>query len=199
MLSLFLFACSTLVHADPAADTAERTYRLTLAAVPKDPMGQAIVYSNLGALYLRQGRLRESASAYSQAVKLREKAGDEGKLGASLNNLAEVRRRQGKASEAAALYRRALPLLEHAGARSDVAVLLNNMGVLEAERGRAAEAERLLMQALELKIQLYGDQHKETAVTRRLLATVRGMLTVAISDLGTLRDSFHEPSGSVFD
>ncbi|MEM9003554.1 MAG: tetratricopeptide repeat protein [Cyanobacteria bacterium P01_F01_bin.86] len=112
----------------------------------------ASLYMELGAAYKATVQYAEAASAYEQAVQLREtQLGPEHPSTAmSLNNLALLYRSMGRYDEAEPLYVRSLAIKEAqlGPEHPSTATSLNNLAGLYESMGRYGEAEPLYVRAL---------------------------------------------------
>lgn len=138
--------------------------------VRRNGVGWAL--TGLGGLYLRYGRLAESAEYYKRALTFADSADDQT---SEFSNLANVYVWQGKYEEAEQLYKRALPVQEKLGGTNgmSVAILLNNMATLYAHQGRPAEAEALYRRALPVYEKNRGPGHPWVAQILSSLADVQ--------------------------
>jgi tetratricopeptide (TPR) repeat protein len=119
-------------------DLAALNYRRSIEASPS-----ANAYSNLGTLYYRSGRLAESVSAFSEALKLDPSSA------LRHRNLGDAYRKLGESSKARAAYRRAVELSREAlHANPHDAATIARLAVYLAKLGEYAEARSLASEAV---------------------------------------------------
>ncbi len=135
--------------------------RLRKAATEKAISEEFDACFSHGQSLFEEGKYRESAEAYQEALELRK---DES---ATMNNLALSLKRAGKYIEAEPLYKRSLAIKEKAlGAdHPEVAVTLNNLAGLYEAQGKYIEAEPLYKRSLAMKEKALGADHPSVAVT----------------------------------
>ncbi|BEL12281.1 tetratricopeptide repeat protein [Actinoplanes sichuanensis] len=128
-----------------------------------DPGAQARALSNLGRLHRRQGRLRESAETYRQALLLYTDLGEPAAEALVLRNLGSVDWRRGDYRPAADHYRRAEALCRDLGDDDGRADALVRLGLIDARLGDHDRAAGRFGSALDLYATL-GDRFSEAYV-----------------------------------
>ena len=115
----------------------------------------ASLYMDLGAAYETEVHYSKAASAYEQAVRLREKqlGPDHIDTATSLNDLAGLYKFTGRYSDAELLYKRSLKIYERqlGSKHTFIAIGLNNLAAIYSSMGRYADAEPLYKLALEIQ------------------------------------------------
>ena len=115
-----------------------------------DLAGEADALAGLGIIDWTQGRYRQAADLFRQALALYQEAGDRIGEARSLNNIGIADGRQGRHQEASHHFRRALALYRASGDRTGEARSLANLGVARRNEGHLSEATGHLRQALGL-------------------------------------------------
>jgi len=129
---------------------------------------------NQTAAYLRhRARYAEAEPLYMRAMVIwRTTLGTEHPhLAACMNNLGRLYEDQGRYQEAEPWYQLALGLWTHLQVEDErLAKTLNNLGQLYRLQGKFAEAEPLYLSSLEIREQVLGSHHPDTATALRNLA-----------------------------
>jgi CHAT domain-containing protein/tetratricopeptide (TPR) repeat protein len=134
----------------PRAGMALWRRALERALAIADTAGAAALLGNLGAGFLREGRL-DSAVVYLERSRLLAAAvGDIRVEANAIGTLAGARADQGDLDAARVGYARALALRDHIGDTRGVAADRNNLGLLAQTAGDTEEARRQFEAALEL-------------------------------------------------
>ena len=137
-------------RAGPAAAIAIWRRALRRARTIGDTSGVAAVLGNIGAAFLREGRL-DSAGAYLERSRaLASSVGDIRVEANALGTLAGTSADRGDLAAARARYAQALSLRERIGDSRGVAADHNNLGLLAQTTGDADEARRQFEAALEI-------------------------------------------------
>ena len=137
-------------RAGPAAAIAIWRRALRRARTIADTSGVAAVLGNIGAAFLREGRL-DSAGAYLERSRaLAASVGDIRVEANALGTLAGTSADQGDLAAARARYAQALALRERIGDSRGVAADHNNLGLLAQTIGDPDEARRQFEAALEI-------------------------------------------------
>jgi tetratricopeptide (TPR) repeat protein len=124
-----------------------------------------------GAQALAEGRTKEAAALFEQALAQAESGGLSGVVPRALDSLAAAYRFEGRAGEAEKLYRRALALLEHTNSRElEIAQILTGLGMSLAAQGRFADAASLYERARTIREKRLGPDSPEVAATLHSLA-----------------------------
>jgi tetratricopeptide (TPR) repeat protein len=171
----FLLGKAAIITGDAAAASDEYLVRaLVIQNRLGNAEGRGEVLNALGIANERLGRLDEAGDFYQQAVALREAAGDQRGVSASLSNLARLQMIGGDYAAARAALQRALTVRREIGDSQGVASLLNELGVLEEEAGDYSAALDRYREALRLHETLGGGRGVAEAYTN--LAFIYQML-----------------------
>ncbi|WP_433791354.1 BTAD domain-containing putative transcriptional regulator [Actinoplanes sp. CA-252034] len=148
----------------PVAEASTVTASAVAAArAVGDADAQARALSNLGRLHRRQGRLREAADTYRQALRLYAHLGEPAAEALVLRNLGSVDWRRGDYRQAAEHYQRAGTLCRDLGDDAGRADALVRLGLIDARLGDRARAAERFGSALDLYAQL-ADRFSEAYV-----------------------------------
>lgn len=127
---------------------AERHYRQALALEQGDPLTVARAYNSLGVIAYRRGDYRRAREYFEKGLQLRESAGMQRQVSASLNNLGVVAQGSGQSAAARDYYDRSYRIKVAIGDRLGMATALNNIGVVALNDGEDAEAEGKFRESL---------------------------------------------------
>lgn len=120
----------------------------------------AIGFSNLGNLYLKEGKYADAEPLLKRALAIREKefGPNDPKVAESLYGLALLYSAQGKYSYAEPLYKRALAMQEKSPLKYHpiVADSLNNLATRYTKDGEYAQAEPLYKRSLQIAEKMLG-------------------------------------------
>ncbi|BAM87295.1 conserved hypothetical protein [Bradyrhizobium oligotrophicum S58] len=134
-------------------------------ALGPDNLDVAQTLFNLGVLKRLESKLRESEEFSQRAALIREKA--PGASAAvriqSLNELGLISYQQRKFIEAEAAYKRALPIGESGNLKADLAWTLLSLANVQVDQKKYDDAEASLARAVELRQQVLGRDHLDTA------------------------------------
>jgi tetratricopeptide (TPR) repeat protein len=126
-------------------------------------------YSNLGILYVAQGRSARALEYHQKALAIHAAAWGEKHpiVALNYNNIANVYRNQGHYAEALQYYQKALDIqLNVFGEKPhEAAVSYNNMANVYRLRGRYAEALQYYHKALDISLSYYGENHPDVAAS----------------------------------
>jgi CHAT domain-containing protein/tetratricopeptide (TPR) repeat protein len=146
------------------------------AEFPDGHNNLAVSLSNLGFLYLSQGRYAAAEPLCQEALAMYRRLfkGDHPSLALSLNNLANLYQFQGKYAAAEELYKAALTMRWRLfkGHHPDLAASLNNLANLYQAEGRYMEAELFFKAALEMHRRLFQGNHPDLATSLNNLAAL---------------------------
>lgn len=166
---------------DQAVRWSEQCLFFTQVRLGLDHSEVALSMSNLGGLYLDQGRYKAAKTLFLQSLQLTKpflkKDNPQvemawGDWAITLNNLAMLYYDQGRYSDAELLCKKSLKLHRLLGNDHPlVATSLNNLAMVYSAQGRYTEAEPLYLQALEIRKQKLGDEHPDVATSLNNLAT----------------------------
>ncbi len=129
-------------------------------------------YHRLGVLERLGDDVEGAVAALERAVALRREllARDSPQLAESLAALGEAQRRGGDLAGAEASYRESLAIRERRGDREGIAASLSSLSALGYSRRDYAGAEALERRALAIHLEMHGEDHPETAMSRLNLA-----------------------------
>ncbi|HZS77874.1 MAG TPA: tetratricopeptide repeat protein [Ktedonobacteraceae bacterium] len=136
----------------------------------------AITVSELGLLYLAQGKYLQARPLLEQGRDIRQRTLglQEPGTAASLDHLGQLYYALGKYSEAEKLYRQALDIRQKVFTTEnrEVAASLAHLAELNSTMGYYKPAEELYKQALSIQQKILGDEHPDVAHTLNDLALV---------------------------
>jgi tetratricopeptide (TPR) repeat protein len=139
-----------------------------------DDISTALLMGNLGAVYLKQGKVQEALETLDSALKLKLKLGSKALLSDTYNNLGNCANLLGEYEDSLEYYRLALQELRQTrGRKADVADALFNIGRLEIQRENFKTAHGVLAEALRMAKQVYGATHVYIAEASDLLGFVQ--------------------------
>jgi DNA-binding winged helix-turn-helix (wHTH) protein/tetratricopeptide (TPR) repeat protein len=113
----------------------------------KDPNGEAMMRTDLAALYYLRGDLAESAKMFQQAVKAFRQVGNRDGVATALSNFADTRLSQGNLNEARKLLQQSIPEYQAVDDKEGVVLNLNNLGDIWRQSGELDNAETAYQQA----------------------------------------------------
>ena len=113
----------------------------------KDPNGEAMMRTDLAALYYYRGDLRQSAEMFQQAVKSFRQVGNSDGVATALSNFAGTRLSQGDLIEARKLLEESIPEYEAVDDKEGVVLNLNNLGDIWRQSGELDKADAAYQQA----------------------------------------------------
>lgn len=146
-----------------------------------DPLSEARVLSNLGAIYHGSGKYDLARDALQRALEVRTEELGPGDLqvAKAANNLAGAYYGKGDYEEAARLYARVLEIRRGVlgPAHPDVATCINNLGGVRLAQGNLDEAADLLEQSLRIRREVLGPEHPDLAQSLHNLAIVHTRLS----------------------
>ncbi|HEU5383067.1 MAG TPA: DUF2225 domain-containing protein [Ktedonobacteraceae bacterium] len=145
----------------------------------EEHLGTALVLSNLGLLYIAQGKYEEARPLLWRALAIREKllGPDSPEVATLLLNLGNLLFNQGEHEQAEQLSHRALKIdmTVYGERHPEVATDLTALADFYLDLGKYTLAEPLLQQALEIREASLGPQHLHTAAVLNLLGRVNQM------------------------
>ena len=112
--------------------------------------GQGDAFHNLGAIFLRQGKLDQAEQSYQRSLSLRQKIGTPDPIAHTLNNLGLVYWRTSKLDKAEDLFRESLSLWQKLNNPQMVARSLGNLGNVYFHRGMIRKSKEYLERSLVL-------------------------------------------------
>jgi tetratricopeptide (TPR) repeat protein len=127
---------------------AESYFRTAIGATLLDDADRAGILSDLGTVFLDEGRLSEAEEAFAKSLAIEKRRGQA--TAAVLGHLGAVYSVERRDVEAIALLNRALKVARTSPTSSELTVeIFNNLGVTYFRQGRFKKAEQLFQQALQ--------------------------------------------------
>jgi DNA-binding winged helix-turn-helix (wHTH) protein/tetratricopeptide (TPR) repeat protein/TolB-like protein len=111
------------------------------AVAAKDPNGEAMMRTDLAALYYYRGDLAESAQMFQQAVKKFRQVGNRDGVATALSNFADTRFSQGDLKEAQRLLQESIPEYQAVDDKEGVVLNLDNLGDIWRQSGELDKAQ----------------------------------------------------------
>lgn len=128
-----------------AIDICRNALNGSLAA--KDPNGEAMMRTDLAALYYLRGDLAKSAAMFQQAVKKFQQVGNRDGIATALSNFADTRLSQGDLIEARELLEESIPEYQAVDDKEGVVLNLDSLGDIWRQNGELDKAEATYRQA----------------------------------------------------
>ncbi|MGH9547706.1 MAG: tetratricopeptide repeat protein [Terriglobales bacterium] len=152
----------------------------------KDPNGEAMMQTDLAALYYQRGDIAESAQMLQQAVKQFRQVGNRDGVATALSNFADARLSEGDLTEAKELLQESIPEYQAVDDKEGVALNLDNLGDIWRQTGDLDRAEIAYQQA-----QVIAREIEDKDATAYVLS---GMGDVALDrgDLSLARKRYEE-------
>jgi eukaryotic-like serine/threonine-protein kinase len=113
----------------------------------KDPNGEAMMRTDLAALYYLRGDLTQSAQMFQQAVKKFRQVGNRDGVATALSNFADARISQGNLMEAKKLLEESIPEYQAVDDKEGVALNFDSLGDILRQSGELDKADRAYRQA----------------------------------------------------
>jgi tetratricopeptide (TPR) repeat protein len=153
---------------------------LDAALAAKDPNGEAMMRTDLAALYYYRGDLTQSAEMFQQAVRKFKQVGNRDGVATALSNFADTRLSQGNLIEARKLLQESIPEYQAVDDKEGVVLNLNNLGDIWRQSGELDKAETAYQQA-EVIARRIGDKDATAYVLSGMgdLALDRGDLALS--------------------
>ncbi len=120
---------------------------LAASIAAKDPNGEAMMRTDLAALYFNRGELRKSAEMFQQAVKNFRQVGNRDGVATALSNFADTRLSQGDLKEARRLLEESIPEYQAVDDKEGVVLNLDSLGDLWRQSGELDKADSSYQQA----------------------------------------------------
>jgi|SRR5579862_2117605 len=117
------------------------------ALAAKDPNGEAMMRTDLAALYYLRGDLTQSAEMLQQAVKKFKQVGNRDGVATALSNFADARFSQGDLMEARKLLEESIPEYQAVDDKEGVVLNLDSLGDIWRQSGELDKAEAAYRQA----------------------------------------------------
>jgi len=111
------------------------------AIAAKDPNGEALMRTDLAALYFLRGNIENSAQMLQQAIKKFRQVGNRDGIATALSNFADARLSQGNLKEAQKLLEEAIPEYQAIDDQEGVALNLDSLGDVWRQSGELDRAE----------------------------------------------------------
>src|ERR1700735_1979753 len=161
-----------------AIDICRNALEASIAA--KDPNGEAMMRTDLAALYYQRGDITQSAEMLQQAVKKFEQVGNRDGVATALSNFADARLSQGDLMEAKKLLQESIPEYQAVDDKEGVVLNLDSLGDIWRQNGELDKAEAAYQQA-EVIARKIEDENATAYVLSGMgdLALDRGDLTLA--------------------
>jgi|SRR5579872_4040034 len=153
---------------------------LQAALAANDPNGEAMMRTDLAALYYLRGDLAESTQMFQQAVKKFRQVGNRDGVATALSNYADSRLSQGELTEARKLLEESIPEYQAVDDKEGVVLNLNNLGDLWRQNGELDKADSSYQRA-EVIARKIEDKNATAYVLSGMgdVALDRGDLTLA--------------------
>ncbi len=162
---------------------------LDASIAAKDPNGEAMMSTDLAAIYYLRGELAESAQMFQQAVKKFRQVGNRDGVATALSNFAGSLLSQGDLMEAKKLLEQSIPEYQAVDDKEGIALNLDSLGDIWRQRGDLDKAETAYRQAETLARRI--DDKDATAYVLNGL----GDLALDRGDLTSARKSYEEALG----
>jgi len=120
---------------------------LEASIATKNPNGEAMMRTDLAALYYLRGDVTQSAEMLQQAVKEFKQVGNRDGVATALSNFADARLSQGKLMEAKKLLEESIPEYQAVDDKEGVALNLDSLGDIWRQNGELDKAEMNYRQA----------------------------------------------------
>ena len=115
--------------------------------VARDPNGEAMMRTDLAAIYFFRGDLKESAEMFQQAVKKFRQVGNRDGVATALSDFADNLLSQGDLKEAKQLLEESIPEYQAVDDKEGVVLNLDSLGDIWRENGELDKAEAAYQQA----------------------------------------------------
>ena len=161
-----------------AIDICRNALEASIAA--RDPNGEAMMRTDLAALYYQRGDITQSAEMLQQAVKTFKQVGNRDGVATALSNFADARLSQGDLMEAKKLLQESIPEYQAVDDKEGVVLNLDSLGDIWRQNGELDKAEAAYQQA-EVIARKIEDKNAIAFVLSGMgdLALDRGDLTLA--------------------
>ncbi len=117
------------------------------ALAAKDPNGEAMMRTDLAALYFYRGDLTQSAEMFQQAVKKFRQVGNRDGVATALSDFGDSRLSQGDLMEAKKLLEESIPEYQAVDDKEGVVLNLDSLGDIWRQNGELDKAETAYQQA----------------------------------------------------
>ena len=141
-----------LCQQEPSIDASQEAIQICSRALEgsiaaKDPNGEAMMSTDLAALYYLRGDLAKSAQMLQQAVKNFRQVGNRDGVATALSNFADARLSEGDLTNAKHLLQESIPEYEAVDDKEGVALNLDSLGDIWRQSGELDQAETTYRQA----------------------------------------------------
>ena len=138
-----------LCQQEPAIGASEEAIEICRNALEAsvDPNGEAMMRTDLAALYYFRGNLAESAQMFQEAVKKFRQVGNRDGVATALSNFADTRLSQGDLMEAKKLLEESIPEYQAVDDKEGVVLNLDSLGDIWRQTGELDKAEASYQQA----------------------------------------------------
>jgi eukaryotic-like serine/threonine-protein kinase len=113
----------------------------------KDPNSEAMMSTDLAALYFYRGDLKQSAEMFQQAIKKFRQVGNRDGVATALSDFADARLSQGDLKEASKLLQESIPEYQAVDDKEGVALNLDSLGDIWRQNGELDKADTTYQQA----------------------------------------------------
>ncbi len=156
-ISTAIRAIGNIYYSRGDYESALRYYESALKAGKEDLLGKAMSLNNMGVVNVRLGNYWKAAEYFEEALKIREKIGDQWGIAMFLSNLGVVFSEKGDYGPAMDYFLRSLKIREKIGDQWGMAMSLNNIGLVHFERGEYPQSIEFFKKALEIREKI-GDR-----------------------------------------
>jgi eukaryotic-like serine/threonine-protein kinase len=120
---------------------------LEASVAAKDPNAEAMMRTDLAALYFYRGDLKQSAEMFQQAMKKFRQVGNRDGVATALSNFADTRLSQGDLMEAKKLLEESIPEYQAVDDKQGVVLNLDSLGDVWRQSGELDKADTAYQQA----------------------------------------------------
>jgi DNA-binding winged helix-turn-helix (wHTH) protein/tetratricopeptide (TPR) repeat protein/TolB-like protein len=183
-----------LCQQEPSIEASEEAINVCRSALEasraaKDLNGEAMMSTDLAALYYLRGNLAESGKMLQQAVNKFRRVGNRDGVATALSNYADSRLFQGDLRDARKLLEESIPEYQAVDDQEGVALNLDSLGDIWRQTGELDKAEATYRQA-EMVARKIGDKNAIAYVLSGL-----GDLALDRGDFASARKSYEEALG----
>ena len=140
--------CQQVPSIDASTDAIDICRNALEASIAeKNPNGEAMMRTDLAALYYLRGDLTQSAEMFQQAVKKFRQVGNRDGVATALSNFADTRLSQGDLMEAKKLLEESIPEYQAVDDKEGVVLNLDSLGDIWRQSGELDKAETTYRQA----------------------------------------------------
>jgi tetratricopeptide (TPR) repeat protein len=143
-------------------DRAMDYYKRALSWPNEGLSGKAMSLNNMGVIEVKLGNYEKAAEDFREALKIRERVGDQWGIAMFLSNLGVVHSESGDYKTAMDYFQRSLKIRRKIGDRWGEAMSLNNIGMLNLDMGEYLKAIEYFREALKIRESI-GDKGGKAA------------------------------------